>query len=131
MCLFVVVDDLLLRDDLILRERFGQLDGRETKFLTLRRFTRQSLPYCLIVQDETRRSLTAIVDSVDTKYFYYIISALRKALTRGYQMHILGFTLHALLCTLTKRIKHGEIDYCLPELTEVCMRLLVHGFCSI
>ncbi|XP_063423263.1 small subunit processome component 20 homolog isoform X1 [Mytilus trossulus] len=66
-----------------------------------------------------RDTLVKISLSLGPRYFPYILSELRGALRRGYQLHVLGFTLHALLRNMSTVIKPGELDFCRASLQQV------------
>lgn len=72
-------------------------------------------------RDMTRRALTEIALLLGSKYFPFILKELRGALTRGYQLHVLSYTLHYILVTVVPVCGRGALDYCLPEMMEVVM----------
>ncbi|KAG0232192.1 U3 snoRNP protein [Actinomortierella wolfii] len=72
-------------------------------------------------RDTTRETLVKITMFLGASYFSFILKEMRGALLRGYQLHVLGFTLHALLTHLVPTLEVGELDYCLGEIVEVLM----------
>ncbi|KAF9975229.1 U3 snoRNP protein [Actinomortierella ambigua] len=72
-------------------------------------------------RDTTRETLVKITMFLGASYFSFILKEMRGALLRGYQLHVLGFTLHALLTHLVPTLSVGELDYCLREMVEVLM----------
>lgn len=70
-------------------------------------------------RDQTRASLTAILMLIGANYFKFILKELQSALKRGYQLHVLSFTVHALL--VSGNFETGDLDECLPELMLVIM----------
>lgn len=70
-------------------------------------------------RDETRKALKAIANLVGSHYFRFIVKELRGALKRGYQLHVLSFTVHALL--VETQFEPGDIDECLSDLMLVIM----------
>lgn len=54
------------------------------------------------------------------RYFPFILSELRGTLKRGYQKHVLCFTVHQLLKNMESVVRPGDIDICLKSLQEVC-----------
>ncbi|XP_048578586.1 small subunit processome component 20 homolog isoform X2 [Nematostella vectensis] len=71
------------------------------------------------VRDAARDTLCRIAVTLGTKYLSFVLKEMRTALTRGYQLHVLGFTLHSLLERMTSQLSPGNLDHCLPEITEV------------
>jgi U3 small nucleolar RNA-associated protein 20 len=71
------------------------------------------------VRDITRETLIKISAFLGPSYFNYIIKELRGALTKGYEMHVLGYTVNSLLLDMFPRLNVGDLDYCLRDLVNV------------
>ncbi|TKA83685.1 hypothetical protein B0A55_00310 [Friedmanniomyces simplex] len=72
-------------------------------------------------RDQTRKTLAAILSLVGPQYLSFILKELRGALQRGYQLHVLSFTVHSLLVKITETCRPGDLDDCLPDLTSIIM----------
>lgn len=72
-------------------------------------------------RDTARKTLTDIAIILGPSYFGYILKELRATLTRGYQLHVLSFTVHSIMVATADRFKPGDLDYCLRELVTVIM----------
>ncbi|CAI7600877.1 unnamed protein product [Penicillium manginii] len=72
-------------------------------------------------RDTARKTLSDISLLLGPPYFGYILKELRHTLLRGYQLHVLSFTVHSLLVVSTDHFSQGDLDYCLPELVSVVM----------
>lgn len=72
-------------------------------------------------RDMTRKTLAEISALVGPEYFGFLLKALRTALQRGYQLHVLSFTVHSILVSMTPTFKPGELDYCLNDIVSVVM----------
>ena len=72
-------------------------------------------------RDMARNTLSDIVAILGPTYLGFILKALRTALQRGYQLHVLSFTLHLILVRLSAHIHPGDLDYCLSDIVEVVM----------
>lgn len=71
------------------------------------------------VRDITRETLIKISAFLGSSYFSYIVKELRGALKKGYELHVLGYTVNALLLDMMPRLKVGDLDYCLRDLVDV------------
>ncbi|KAI8646706.1 armadillo-type protein [Parasitella parasitica] len=71
------------------------------------------------VRDITRETLFKISAFLGASYFNYIVKELRGALKKGYELHVLGYTVNALLLDMMPRLKVGDLDYCLRDLVDV------------
>ncbi|KAK4515117.1 proteasome regulatory particle base subunit rpn10 [Mucor velutinosus] len=71
------------------------------------------------VRDITRETLIKISAFLGSSYFNYIVKELRGALKKGYELHVLGYTVNALLLDMMPRLKVGDLDYCLSDLVDV------------
>ncbi|RYO88673.1 hypothetical protein DL766_005930 [Monosporascus sp. MC13-8B] len=51
----------------------------------------------------------------------FVLNELRGALTKGYQLHVLSYTMHTILVTVIPDLKPGDIDYCLETIVTIIM----------
>ncbi|CAO2654384.1 Nn.00g111170.m01.CDS01 [Neocucurbitaria sp. VM-36] len=72
-------------------------------------------------RDMSRNTLSDIATLMGPGYLGFILKALRTALQRGYQLHVLSFTLHHILVKIADQMKPGDLDYCLAEIVDVIM----------
>ncbi|KAF9888064.1 U3 snoRNP protein [Aspergillus nanangensis] len=72
-------------------------------------------------RDTARKTLNDISLLLGPVYFGYILKELRTTLTKGYQLHVLSFTLHSMLVVTTDEFKQGDLDYCVAEMSAVVM----------
>lgn len=72
-------------------------------------------------RDMTRKTLTEITILLGPQYFSFILRELRGALLRGYQLHVLSYTMHSILVSVVPTYKPGALDYCLSEMMDVIM----------
>lgn len=72
-------------------------------------------------RDTARKTLNEIALLLGPAYFGHILKELRNTLLRGYQLHVLSFTVHSMLVATTDDFKQGDLDYCLTALSSVVM----------
>ncbi|KAL4911083.1 hypothetical protein BDW74DRAFT_172534 [Aspergillus multicolor] len=72
-------------------------------------------------RDTARKTLNDIALLLGPNYMGYILKELRHTLKRGYQLHVLSFTVHSILVATTDDFKQGDLDYCLADLSAVVM----------
>ncbi|KAJ3345123.1 U3 snoRNP protein, partial [Kappamyces sp. JEL0680] len=72
-------------------------------------------------RDSARATLVTISTMIGAEYLSYILSSLKTALTRGYQLHVLGYTLHAIMVANTETYACGSIDSCVRTIVEIAM----------
>lgn len=71
------------------------------------------------VRDIARSTLAKIIEDLGVHYLQYILKELQTTLVRGYQVHVLTFTVYMLLQGLTNKLKVGDLDSCLDIMIEV------------
>ncbi|XP_070543166.1 small subunit processome component 20 homolog [Ptychodera flava] len=71
------------------------------------------------VRQSARTTLIKIMSYLGPNYFQFVITELQQTLTRGYQKHVLSFTVHALLQGVSESLNHGDLDGCLANLIQV------------
>ena len=69
-------------------------------------------------RDLARKALTEGMYVLGPDYFGSVLKELQSALQEGYQLHILGFTLHSLLLAAVDHFSVGTLDYCIPQIMQ-------------
>ncbi|KAF4983763.1 hypothetical protein FZEAL_886, partial [Fusarium zealandicum] len=72
-------------------------------------------------RDMARDTLVKIAVNLGASFFGFILRELRGALIRGYQLHVLSFTVHSILVAIIPGCSPGDLDYCLPSIVAVIM----------
>ena len=72
-------------------------------------------------RDMTRRTLVEISALIGPQSFGFILRELRGSLARGYQLHVLSYTVHSMLVATATVFKPGDLDYCLPQIVAIIM----------
>ncbi|KFH47307.1 U3 small nucleolar RNA-associated protein-like protein [Hapsidospora chrysogenum ATCC 11550] len=72
-------------------------------------------------RDLARDTLVQIANILGPSFFGFILRELRGALTKGYQLHVLSFTMHSILVSIIPGLTPGDLDYCLPSIVTVIM----------
>jgi len=70
-------------------------------------------------RDSTRDTLIKINNFLGPTYFPFLLKEMQAVLQRGYQLHVLGFTLNALLNDMIPKLKVGELDFCLRQIVGI------------
>ncbi|XP_067674264.1 small subunit processome component 20 homolog [Haliotis asinina] len=71
------------------------------------------------VRETSCDTLVRISQSLGLRYFNFIVKEMREALTRGYQLHVLGFSVNRLLVNIQPQLKPADLDPALHNLSEV------------
>ncbi|KAI9889343.1 MAG: U3 snoRNP protein [Vezdaea aestivalis] len=69
----------------------------------------------------TRKTLAEIATIIGPPKFSFILNELRGALLRGYQLHVLSFTVHSMLVSATNTFGAGTLDYCANSIMSIIM----------
>ncbi|KAF7559545.1 hypothetical protein G7046_g4617 [Stylonectria norvegica] len=72
-------------------------------------------------RDLTRDTLVKIAMVLGPSFFGFLLKELRSALTKGYQLHVLSYTMHSILVATVPESAPGDLDYCLPMIMMVIM----------
>ncbi|KAI9784262.1 MAG: U3 snoRNP protein [Candelina submexicana] len=70
-------------------------------------------------RDMTRKTLAEIAALTGPSCFGFMLRELKGSLERGYQLHVLSFTVHSILVSTASIFKPGDIDYCLPQIVSI------------
>lgn len=74
------------------------------------------------VRMTTRDILKSIMLTIGSEHLETLLGHLTSLLTRGFQVHVLTITVHALLDALKTSLKNGLMDKCLGDVLGVCLR---------
>ncbi|KAG5980408.1 hypothetical protein E4U55_004057 [Claviceps digitariae] len=72
-------------------------------------------------REMARDTLVKIAVVLGPSYFGFLLKELRGALTRGYQLHVLSYTMHSILVATVPTFAPGDLDHCLPAIVTVIM----------
>lgn len=72
-------------------------------------------------REMARDTLVKIAVVLGPSFFGFILKELRGALTRGYQLHVLSYTMHSILVATVPTFAAGDLDHCLPSVVTVIM----------
>ncbi|XP_008062889.1 small subunit processome component 20 homolog [Carlito syrichta] len=76
------------------------------------------------IRDIARSTLAKIIEDLGVHFLQYVLKELQTTLVRGYQVHVLTFTVHKLLQGLTSKLHVGDLDSCVDILIEIFNREL-------
>ncbi|KAH0166312.1 putative HEAT repeat protein, partial [Aureobasidium melanogenum] len=72
-------------------------------------------------RDMTRKTLSEIAGILGPSYFQFVIKELRSALQRGYQLHVMSFTMHSILVDNIDSLEAGDLDHCINDIMAIVM----------
>jgi len=75
------------------------------------------------IREAARATLCSVMELLGPRYLSYVMKELTAGLTRGYQLHILTFTSHSILCRLADRglLAPGDLDSALGQITDMAL----------
>jgi len=70
-----------------------------------------------------RATLCSVMELLGPKYLSFVMKELTAGLTRGYQLHILTFTTHSIICKLAEKglLAPGDLDTSLNQITDMAL----------
>ncbi|XP_026065231.1 small subunit processome component 20 homolog isoform X1 [Carassius auratus] len=71
------------------------------------------------IRDVARNTLMKIIESLGHQYLHYLLSELQAVLVKGYQVHVLTFTVYHLLTVLKPSLNGGDLDPCMDMLITI------------
>lgn len=70
-------------------------------------------------RDEARSALAACLKELGVDYLHFVLKVLQATLKRGFEVHVLGYTLNFILSKVLLDPGKGTLDYCLEDLLSV------------
>ncbi|XP_034018840.1 small subunit processome component 20 homolog isoform X2 [Thalassophryne amazonica] len=71
------------------------------------------------IRDVARGTLVKILETLGCRYLLYLLREMQGVLVKGYQVHVLTFTVFQLLSALKPTLKSGNLDSCMNTLIEI------------
>ncbi|ETS87401.1 hypothetical protein PFICI_01229 [Pestalotiopsis fici W106-1] len=72
-------------------------------------------------REMARDTLAKMTSLLGPTAFGFVLDELRGALTKGYQLHVLSYTMHTILVQVIPEFQPGDLDYCLDKIVAVIM----------
>ncbi|KAI5283214.1 U3 snoRNP protein, partial [Ascosphaera aggregata] len=70
-------------------------------------------------RDVARKTLSEVALILGPSYFGHILKELRTTLQRGYQLHVLSYTVHSILVSTSDHFKAGDLDNDLEVMADI------------
>uniref|UniRef100_A0A3P9K9E8 UTP20 small subunit processome component n=1 Tax=Oryzias latipes TaxID=8090 RepID=A0A3P9K9E8_ORYLA len=70
------------------------------------------------IRDVARGTLVRIVETLGCRFLHYLLKEMQAVLVKGYQVHVLTFTVFQLLSVLSPTLKAGDLDPCMNMLID-------------
>ncbi|XP_041833171.1 small subunit processome component 20 homolog [Melanotaenia boesemani] len=71
------------------------------------------------IRDVARGTLVKIIETLGCRYLQYLLREMQSVLVKGYQVHVLTFTVYQLLTALSPTLKSGDLDPCMNMLIDI------------
>lgn len=71
------------------------------------------------IRDVARNTLVKIIETLGHQYLHYLLSEMQAVLVKGYQVHVLTFTVYHLLSVLKPSLTGGDLDPCMDMLIAI------------
>lgn len=63
--------------------------------------------------------MQSIVQALGPRYLPFVIKEMRQLMQKGYQIHVLIYTVQSLVSAMEEVLQSGDIDACLTDIIEV------------
>ncbi|KAM4523536.1 small subunit processome component 20 homolog [Fundulus diaphanus] len=71
------------------------------------------------IRDVARGTLVKIIETLGCRYLQYLLKEMQGVLVKGYQVHVLTFTVYQLLSAVSPTLKSGDLDPCMSMLIGI------------
>ncbi|XP_053572968.1 small subunit processome component 20 homolog [Bombina bombina] len=71
------------------------------------------------IRDIARSTLMKILETLGARYLHYVLKEMQTVLVKGYQLHVLSFTVNLLLKGVVATLKSGQLDGCMETLLQI------------
>ncbi|KAM8884134.1 small subunit processome component 20 homolog [Synchiropus picturatus] len=71
------------------------------------------------IRDVARGTLVKIMETLGCRFLHYLLKEMQSVLVKGYQVHVLTFTVYQLISVLSPTLKSGDLDPCMNILIDI------------
>ncbi|XP_028278623.1 small subunit processome component 20 homolog [Parambassis ranga] len=71
------------------------------------------------IRDVARGTLVKIIETLGCRYLQYLLKEMQGVLVKGYQVHVLTFTVYQLLSALSPTLQSRDLDPCMNMLIDI------------
>lgn len=77
------------------------------------------------IRRTTRQTLKEIMTTLGPKYLHYLLKEMNTLLTKGFQVHVLAYTVQSVLAVLKPYFKEFDIDHNLQSILSVSIIIII------
>uniref|UniRef100_A0AC34GH29 U3 small nucleolar RNA-associated protein 20 C-terminal domain-containing protein n=1 Tax=Panagrolaimus sp. ES5 TaxID=591445 RepID=A0AC34GH29_9BILA len=72
------------------------------------------------VRQSARKTMQQVIQGLGVKHLPFFIKEMKQTLTRGFQVHVMIYTIHFMIQSMEAQLKTGDLDSCLDVIVDVC-----------
>ncbi|KAK0395895.1 hypothetical protein QR680_001477 [Steinernema hermaphroditum] len=72
------------------------------------------------VREVARKTMVSALKALGAEYLPFVIKEMKQIMNKGYQVHVMIYTVHVLISAMKDDLKAGGIDPCLLDIIEIC-----------
>lgn len=76
------------------------------------------------IRRTTRKTLQEIMIALGPKYLHYLLKEMNTLLTKGFQVHVLAYTVQSVLVALKPYFQKFDVDYNLQSILSVSTTII-------
>lgn len=104
---------------LVLPPQFKLLENNiQSIFLRLCHFLKSK---AVSIRDVARKSLKAVMKDLGISYLPFLLKEMNHTLVRGYQRHVLSYSVHEIVSSLLPSLEPGDLDTSYELLCSICL----------
>uniref|UniRef100_A0A914Z7Q9 Small subunit processome component 20 homolog n=1 Tax=Panagrolaimus superbus TaxID=310955 RepID=A0A914Z7Q9_9BILA len=72
------------------------------------------------VRQSARKTMQQVIQGLGVKHLSFFIKEMKQTLTRGFQVHVMIYTIHFMIQSMEAQLKTGDLDACMDVIVDVC-----------
>uniref|UniRef100_A0A1I7YZH6 DRIM domain-containing protein n=1 Tax=Steinernema glaseri TaxID=37863 RepID=A0A1I7YZH6_9BILA len=72
------------------------------------------------VREVARKTMITVLQVLGAEYLPFVIREMKQIMRKGYQVHVMIYTVHVLIDAMKDDLKSGDLDSCLLDIIEIC-----------
>ncbi|KAJ1366903.1 hypothetical protein KIN20_027693 [Parelaphostrongylus tenuis] len=74
------------------------------------------------VRDNARKVVVQVCESLGPRYLPVIIKEMKLIMTKGFQLHVMIYTVHTLIAAMQQFLNSGDLDACLNDVLDIIVQ---------
>ncbi|PAV92030.1 hypothetical protein WR25_22695 [Diploscapter pachys] len=89
---------------------------------TILKLSTLMISHSIQVRETARNVMIKVCQCLGPTYLPMVIREMKQTMKQGYQVHVVIFSTHSIVSSLSSQLSFGQLDVCLQDILQLCMQ---------